>query len=329
MYQINETRMLRAVRNSLPPSKPTQRLFIESMIFLLVAFICSIPQNIATSLYTTITMVFDPKYYEFLMSESLDMTAFLKYMLDIMSNQPVWMYAIMLACSGFMILAAIVYCKAFQKRSPFTLGFNSRGVIPEYLVGAIVGLVMISIPAIICYVTGCVTLTVNENASPLMIVIFLLAFILQGMGEEALFRGYFMTSLARRNNVWVAIIASSLMFAAFHAANPNFSVIAFINITLFGIFASVVMLKRGSIWAVGAIHSLWNFAQSNVFGFNVSGNPKFESLMTATESNFGVILSGGAFGLEGGLGATVVLLVAILIALLMPTKKSELVTDGI
>jgi hypothetical protein len=65
-------------------------------------------------------------------------------------------------------------------------------------------------------------------------------------------------------------------------------------------------------------------AQSNVFGFNVSGNPKFESLLSSANSNFGDILSGGDFGLEGGLGATIVLLVAILLALLMPTKKSEL-----
>ena len=113
------------------------------------------------------------------------------------------------------------------------------------------------------------------------------------------------------------------MFTVFHMGNPNFSIIAFLNITLFGIFAGVFMLKRGSIWAVGAIHSLWNFAQSNLFGFNVSGNPKFDSLLSATDSNFGEILSGGDFGLEGGLGATVVLLVAILLALLMPTKKSE------
>lgn len=324
MYQIYETKMLRAVRNSLPQSAETQRLLIESMVFLLVALICTVPQSIATALYSSVAMLFDPRYYELMMAETLDISALFEYMTDLMTNLPDWMYAVTLASSGFMILGAIVYCKAFQKRSPFTLGFNRRGVLAEYLMGAVIGFVMISIPALVCHVTGCVTFTPNENASPLMILIFFLAFILQGMGEEALFRGYFMTSLARRYNVWLAIIASSLMFSAFHMNNPNFSIIAFINITLFGIFAGVFMLKRGSIWAVGAIHSLWNFAQSNLFGFNVSGNPKFESLLSSANSNFGDILSGGDFGLEGGLGATIVLLVAILLALLMPTKKSEL-----
>ena len=324
MYQINETKMLRAIRNSLPPSAPTQRLLVESMIFLLVALICTLPQSTVSSLYTTVAMLFDEKYYDFIMSESLDMMAFLEYMLEVMEQQPMWMYAVTLALSGFMILGAVVYCKAFQKRSAFTMGFNRRGVLPEYLLGAIIGLVLIFVPTLICVYTNCVAVELNANADPLMIAFFFLAFVLQGMGEEALFRGYFMTSLSRRYNVWFAIIASALMFSAFHMTNPNFSVIAFINIALFGIFAGVFMLKRGSIWAIGAIHSMWNFSQSNVFGFNVSGNPKFESLITATDKNFGVILSGGEFGLEGGLGVTVVLLVAILISLLMPTKKSEL-----
>ena len=84
------------------------------------------------------------------------------------------------------------------------------------------------------------------------------------------------------------------------------------------------MLKRGSIWAIGAIHTAWNFAQGNMFGFNVSGTPKLPSVLEAVDAGFGSILSGGEFGLEGGLGATVVLLTALLLALLMPGKKSEL-----
>ena len=158
-----------------------------------------------------------------------------------------------------------------------------------------------------------------------MIVIFFIAFILQGMGEEALFRGYLLTTLARRTHIWSAIIISSIMFSLFHIGNASFSIIAFINIFLFGVFASVFMLKRGSIWAVGAIHTVWNFVQGNVFGFNVSGNPKFETVFETAQANHGWVLHGGDFGPEGGLGVTVVLLVAILFALLLPTKKSEYV----
>ena len=114
------------------------------------------------------------------------------------------------------------------------------------------------------------------------------------------------------------------MFAAFHIGNSNFSLIAFLNITLFGIFAGVFMLKRGSIWLSAAIHTAWNFMQGNIFGFNVSGTSGYDTVITATPKSIGTILSGGKFGLEGGLGVTVVLLIMILCALMLKAKTSEL-----
>ncbi len=327
MYQINETKMLRAAKESLPLSKPTQSVFIECMIFLLVAYISLAPQGIIDTFYTFARIMSDPEYYELIYSDTIDTNAIQEYIFKLQQSIPMWYYAVLLAASGFLILGALIYCKSFQKRSPFTLGFNKRGFISEYLMGAVIGFVMILIPAMICLITGCVTFEFNTKLDPLTIVLFLLAFLLQGMGEEALFRGYFMTSLARRYNIWFAIIASSLMFALFHGANSNFSIIAFINIALFGVFAGVYMLKRGSIWGIGAIHSIWNFVQSNLFGFNVSGNPKYETVFNSQSADFGTILSGGDFGLEGGLGATIVLLAVILLALLMPAKKSEICNE--
>lgn len=324
MYQINETKMIRAAKDALNPIKPAQSIFVECMIFLLINLICSIPQSIVTTVYTFIAMLTDPEYYKLIMSESTDANAIMEYVLKFAESIPTWLYAVILAASGFMIVAALVYCTRIQKRPAMSVGFGGRGVASEYLLGLLIGAVMISVPAIACGVSNCVTYTQNTGVNPVMIIIFLLAFVLQGMGEEALFRGCLMTSLARRYDPWVAILVSSVMFAIFHMGNPNFSLIAFVNITLFGIFAGVFMMKRGSIWAVGAIHTIWNFMQSNVFGYNVSGNPKFDSIFTSENANFGAILSGGDFGLEGGLGATVVLLIAILAALLIPTKKSEL-----
>ncbi len=324
MYQINETKMMRAAKDSLSTSSRPMSFFREFAIFLLVFYISTIPQNIIGTISTMIIAYSDPKYIELVLSQTTDFNALLEYMLELMTNLPDWYYVAMLASSGFFILGAVIYCKKFQKRTPFTMGFNRRGVIPEYFLGLIIGLVMISLPALACYLSGCVTFKLNTTPDPFIIVLFLLAFVLQGMGEEALFRGYLMTSVARRTNPWIAIIASALLFAALHGANPNFSIIAFINIALFGVFAGIYMLKRGSIWGIGAIHSVWNFAQSNIFGFNVSGNPKFETVLFSESADFGTILSGGDFGIEGGLGATVVLIAAIMLALLMPTKKSEL-----
>jgi membrane protease YdiL (CAAX protease family) len=246
------------------------------------------------------------------------------YMLEFMNSLPSEIYIVFLASSALYIVGAIIYCRCFEKRKLFSLGFNKRGIISEYLSGLLLGSLMLAIPALACLFTGCVSFSPDPSASPLIIVLFFVAFVLQGMGEEVLFRGYLMTSLTRRHSPWFAIIVSALTFSFFHIPNANFSIIAFINIVLFGIFTGVFMLKRGSIWAVAAIHTAWNFLQGNVFGISVSGNPKFSSVLSSTNAEFGTILSGGEFGLEGGLGATVVLLIALLLALIMPPKKSEL-----
>lgn len=322
MFQIDDTKMLADARFSFPQSKKFS-MPLEILIFLLVATIATMPQSVLMYFTLFALMITDPKFIDLALSGEFDQTAILEYTTEFTANIPSFVYAIMLFASGFMILAAILYCKLFQKRKAYTLGFTKKQMVTEYLSGAVIGLIMISLPALACFVTGCVSFERAEGLNPLMIVIFFVAFLFQGMGEEALFRGYFMTSLARGTNIWTAIIINSLAFSLFHISNANFGLIPFINIFLFGVFAAVFMLKRGSIWAVGAIHALWNFAQGNIFGFSVSGNPKFDTIFEATNANFGAILSGGEFGLEGGLGATIVLLIAILIALLMPTKKSE------
>ena len=327
MYQIDETKMIRGAKDSLLLCKPEKSMFAECMIFVLVSIICTMPQALVSSIYSVVAMLSDPAYYKLIFSETLEPEAVEQYIINFTSNTPDWVYIASLASSGLMIVGALVYCKKYQKRSAPTLGFVKRGMLAEYGIGAVIGLAMISLPALVCLITSCVTYRFNANANPLTIVLFLVAFLLQGMGEEALFRGYFMTSLARRHSVWFSIIASALMFAIFHTGNPNFSAIAFINIALFGVFAGVYMMKRGSIWGIGAIHSIWNFAQSNLYGFSVSGNPKFESVFSCELADFGTILSGGDFGLEGGLGATIVMLIAILLSLLMPTKQSEICTE--
>ena len=329
LYSIPKTRMLTEAQNSLSPFAKPRSIFFEMLIFLVVAMVGTSAISVAQSIFTTVIMLFDAGYYEIVdqmvQSGSTDTQALVEYLETFTANLPSYAYAAFVALSGLYILAAAIYCKRFEKRSRLSMGFNKNGMVPEYLFGIVIGALMISIPALACLLSGSMSFSLGTS-SPIMIVFFFLAFILQGLGEEVLFRGYLLMSLTRRNKEWVAIIVSSVMFSLFHLPNSGFNAVAFINITLFGIFAAVFMLKRGSIWAVSAIHTAWNFLQGNVFGVSVSGNPKFESVFNSVSNDYGALWNGGAFGLEGGLVATAVLLVAILFALMMPAKKSEVDT---
>ena len=327
MYKINLTKMLWGAKNSLPLGRSPHSFSRELLKFLLVTMIVSLPQTLLISIVQAALMMGDPEYLALMSNPEVSMDAITQFTLEFTRRLPSWFSAVSLLSSGFMIIVALVYCKKFEKRKAYTLGFVKRGVLTEYGMGLIIGAIMLSLPVAACFITKCVWLAPSEGVSYTLIALYFVAFLVQGLGEEALFRGYLLTSLARTRGIWFSIISSSLLFSLFHAGNASFSIIAFINIFLFGVFASVFMLKRGSIWAVAAIHSAWNFMQGNIFGFNVSGNASGVTVFTANQSNFGAILSGGEFGIEGGLGATVVLLIAILCALNMPTKKSEYVPD--
>ena len=121
----------------------------------------------------------------------------------------------------------------------------------------------------------------------------------------------------------MAIIVSSVAFGALHLGNAGIAPLAFVNLVLFGIFAGVYFVKRGNIWGIAAIHSMWNFAQGNIFGILVSGNDFGTTIFTSDINENMAIINGGDFGLEGGILTTIVLLAGTVF--MMKTKQQDFV----
>ena len=235
--------------------------------------------------------------------------------------------SISLVLQAVTIAAVILFCKWSQKRKVWTLGFRKSGWFREYLVGALVGFLMFTLVFLLSVLTGSVTLRFNEEVlkpqSLIFLILFFAGFLIQGMSEEVLFRGYFLISLGRKkNNLWMAVIVSALLFAAAHLLNNGISLMAFLNLTLFGIFAGVYFLKRGNIWGIGAMHALWNFTQGNIWGVSVSGMDMGPSLFKSVSNADLSFLNGGSFGLEGSIFATAVLAAGILVLLKLHQEGS-------
>ncbi len=146
-------------------------------------------------------------------------------------------------------------------------------------------------------------------------LLLLLGWIVQGAGEEVLTRGFLLPVISSRWGTAVGVILSSLLFALLHFFNPNVSLIAGLNLFLFGVFTALYALNEGSLWGVFAIHSIWNWVQGNFFGFEVSG----QEALTKTASFFDLMevgpdnLTGGPFGPEGGFIVSFILILAILL----------------
>lgn len=232
---------------------------------------------------------------------------------------------ISLFCTLITTVLVIIYCRFIEKRSLYSMGFVKSKALSDYLYGMLIGLILISISVGIAVLSGGLSFSgfgFSISAIPLLLAFFL-GYFVQGMSEEVMLRGYLLTTLSSakiKNPLLYAVIINSVLFSLMHIINPGFSLLAFVNIILFGIFVSVYMLKTNSIWGVCAIHSIWNFTLGNVYGIRVSGLNVQSSVFYFT-SNQNNLFSGGSFGLEEGLAVTITLAAAIFLILL---KKKEL-----
>ena len=71
------------------------------------------------------------------------------------------------------------------------------------------------------------------------------------------------------------------------------------------------------------MHSIWNLVQGNFWGLRVSGMGTQCSIFSSTMIEDKSIINGGAFGPEGGLGVSVVLLVGIGVLLWKNVRRNE------
>ncbi|MBO5271042.1 MAG: CPBP family intramembrane metalloprotease [Clostridia bacterium] len=303
------------------------RIGIEILIFLAVFYVSNMAQSIPLTIVTVISMFKSESFMEMIEqagSGSVDVT--FDSTSDLITEIMGGLMLPSLFFTAFTIVAVIVYCRYIEKRPIRSLGFRKGHIAAEYLVGIVIGAAIFSLAVGICVLTGALDVTSASRGSLLLVPVFFVGFMIQGMSEELLCRGYLMLSISRRNSrVW-AIFWSSLIFMALHVFNPGLTPLAFVNLFLFGVFAAVYFLKRGNIWGVGAIHSVWNFMQGNFYGIPVSGMGDLPSVFTSGGvDGRSAFWTGGAFGLEGGFAVTLVLLAATAVMLfLVPTKKSEL-----
>lgn len=217
---------------------------------------------------------------------------------------------------------AILFCRVAEKRKPTSMGFCAPRRFSQYLIGLGVGFAMFSLAVLIGAVVGGFRYEgLFEEIKPLSLLLYFVGFMIQGMYEEVIFRGCFMVSVARKNPVWLAAVLNAALFSLVHIMNNGFTVLPAVNIFLFGLFASVYMLKTGNIWGVGAIHAVWNFVQGCFYGFSVSGMPMDTGVFVFSNTDR-LVINGGAFGPEGGICVTVVCLLGIA-AVFVWDKKSE------
>ena len=296
---------------------------LELLVFVAVFLVASIAQGFAT-VPMQLVMLFSDKAYMAAVASG-DVAKLTEASMEVtqrLMESDGYMIGMLLS-DIVMMLIVFLFCRFIQKRKLRTLGFIKKGMLKEYGLGMLLGFAFFSVCVLLGVLFGGLKIEgISPEFSIGIFVAYLLGYMVQGMTEEVLCRGYFLGSYARRYPVYAAVLANSLLFASLHLLNSGISVLAFINITLFGIFASIYFIRRGSIWGIGAFHSIWNLVQGNFYGIKVSGTPVGNTLFTTQAIAGKSLWNGGDFGMEGSLICTIVLTCGIIFLYTRKNKDS-------
>ena len=206
-----------------------------------------------------------------------------------------------------------IVLRLLERRSLSSLGMQLKGSVQRYCRGLIIGLVLFGSCVTSMRLLGYAALEHSFNPTSFAgAFLVLIGWMVQGAAEEVLTRGFLMQIFGRISNTFMGILVSAFFFTGMHASNSGLNGLAIVNLVLFSIFTSIFTLYERGLWGVFAIHSVWNWAQGNLFGLEVSGHEIRSSIILDLKEVGPDFWTGGVYGLEGGGLVTITLAIAIL-----------------
>ncbi|HEY2960806.1 MAG TPA: type II CAAX endopeptidase family protein [Pyrinomonadaceae bacterium] len=220
-------------------------------------------------------------------------------------------------------LAAGYLCVRLLEGLPWrSLGLTThQGWFRDLLIGFAIGFASLVVAVGIATAAGGLRFSFTGVAAPMLrsLVGSLLILFVAALAEEALFRGYPLQTLSRAHLAWFGLLLTSVPFGLVHLSNPNVVPgVTLTNTALAGIWLGAAYLRTRSLWFPLGVHWSWNWALGWFFGLPISGiklvsNPLFKG------SDFGPAwLTGGSYGIEGGVACTVALVAFTILIWRMP-----------
>jgi membrane protease YdiL (CAAX protease family) len=197
---------------------------------------------------------------------------------------------------------------ALDGRKPGALGFYaSTGVPLEGIKGLALGVGVAAVVVLGMTVLGGIVWTPEGGTAGEYLrdgALALWFFTLPAAAEEALFRGYVLQALSESWGALWGLWGTSLIFGLVHLTNPNTSLLGIGNIVMAGVFLGAVYLKTASLWWATGAHLGWNWALGFLADLPVSGLELADAPLYGGAPRGAAWISGGAFGPEGSLVAT-------------------------
>jgi uncharacterized protein len=138
-----------------------------------------------------------------------------------------------------------------------------------------------------------------------------IAFLMVGLAEEFLSRGYLQYTLASGIGFWPAAFVMSGLFAFGHAFNPHETLMGVVAVVLFGLLLCLFLRLSGSLWCAVGFHAAYDWGQT-LFGAPDSGIAPYHNLFSSAFSG-PQWLTGGIAGSEASVLTPIALAVVALV----------------
>lgn len=239
--------------------------------------------------------------------------------LDLTLHDPTFMkFATWAQILGFIGAVCIIYILFERKKDSLhtvKLGLKGSAPLSRFAEGLLAGVILITVSCGFIWALGGVKLLRMEWNAQVVCELLGGALLFAGVSfnEELLTRGYLQGLIRSRYGAITAISLTSSVFALMHAFNPGIwnSPLPFLNLLLAGALFGVAREVSGGLWMPIGMHLSWNFFQGHVYGFLVSGT-SVESVIRVEQAGSSYI-SGGAFGAEGSVITSLVVMAGIVL----------------
>lgn len=164
----------------------------------------------------------------------------------------------------------------------------------------------------VCLASGAVTVSAAPDRAWLWIVLFILGYAVRAAADGWLLHSGLLSSLISytrspiRASVAVALFAA-LMYVPLGVSN----LLPFWNLFLFFLFLSLLTIRTGCIWQACLFRVAWDCTQTILFGSAIYGESPVASFFVMESVPGRDLTGGGTWGIIGGLGSTLALVLCL------------------
>jgi membrane protease YdiL (CAAX protease family) len=242
------------------------------------------------------------------------------------------LFGIIAEAVPFVLVLFVTWIMSRIERRPVSVyGLGDRRMLSHFFGGMAWGIICLSLLILTLWKAGLLVFDSRLLFGTDILrygAMWLLGFLLVGLLEEYLTRGYVQYTLTRglaglyqwafktRHSAalgfWTSAVIFSILFGVGHGKNPGESPIGLLSAGLAAMVFCFSLWRTGSLWWAIGLHTSWDWGQSFLYGVADSGLMVQHHLF-ATHPVGKPILSGGTTGPEGSIFIVGVLALIVLI----------------